>query len=226
MPKIYTDTNVLRYFGIAFPDSSLADDLRDHLLLSPLSVMELLSQLGTSDAAGAFAALQAFPRVHNAEASGMLPWSDDVFRICLFNLPPEEDVITPSLNNAVVRVLNAFKSEDLKEDGEELRKLMDTAKEQTAKQFSEVINGWRSGGPLSKEEHETIFARSIARRAGTDEAAVDVDFVLKHLNALYVFEKTKLEVGAQNCQYNVDKHSNDVYDAELLVYLADQPFTC
>lgn len=30
-----------------------------------------------------------------------------------------------------------------------------------------------------------------------------------------------MHVGAQNHEYKIDKHSNDVYDAELLVYLAD-----
>ncbi len=30
-----------------------------------------------------------------------------------------------------------------------------------------------------------------------------------------------MRIGAQNDDYNVDKHSNDVYDAELPIYLAD-----
>jgi hypothetical protein len=221
MAKIYTDTNVLRYFGTAFGETGLTADLRDQLLLSPLSVMELLSQLGTDGAEEAFAAVQAFLRVYNPEASGMLPWSDDTFRMCLFALPPGEDVITPSLNNAVVRALNASEPGDLKADAEELRTLMDASKDQTAKQFSDVLNRWRSEGPLPEEEHRAIFARSIARRAGVDETTVDVDFIVKHLNALYVFESTKMQVAAKSHEYNVDKHSNDVYDAELLIYLAD-----
>ncbi len=77
-------------------------------------------------------------------------------------------------------------------------------------------------GPVGRgTEHRAIFARSIARRAGVDEATVDVDFVVKSLDALYVFESHRMQVGAQNLDYNVDKHSNDVYDAELLIYLAD-----
>jgi hypothetical protein len=85
MVKIYTDTNVLRYFGIAFAETSLAEDLKVQLLLSPLTLMELISQLGTDGADEAFAAVQALPRVHNPEATGMLPWSDDLFRMSLFN---------------------------------------------------------------------------------------------------------------------------------------------
>ena len=221
MVKIYTDTNVLRYFGTAFAKASLAEDLQVQLLLSPLTVMELISQLGTEGAEEAFAAVRALPRVHNAGATGMLPWSDDLFRMSLFNLPPGEDTITPALNNAVINILNAAKAEDLKDDGKEMRALLDEGKDEAAKNFSAVLNSWRSEGQLAEADHRAIFARSIARRAGFDEAKVDVDFVVKSLNALYVFENHRMQVGAQNHDYNVDKHSNDVYDAELLIYLAD-----
>ncbi len=221
MVKIYTDTNVLRYFGTAFAKVSLAEDLQVQLLLSPLTVMELISQLGTGGAEEAFAAIQALPRVHNAGATGMLPWSDDLFRISLFNLPPGRDTITPALNNAVINILNAAKAEDLRDDGKEMRALLDEAKDETAKNFSAVLNSWKSEGPLSETEHKAIFARSIARRAKYDETKVDVDFVVKSLNALYVFENHRMQVGTQNHDYNVYKHSNDVYDAELLIYLAD-----
>lgn len=221
MVKIYTDTNVLRYFGIAFAKTSLAEDLQNQLLLAPLAVMELLSQLGTGGAEEAFAAVQSLPQVYNAKATGMLPWSDDLFRMALFNLPPREDTMTPALNNAVINVLNAAKASDLSDVGKEMRALLDTERDKEAKIFSAVLNSWRADGPLSEAEHKTVFARGIARRAGFDEFKVDVDSVVKSLNALYVFENDRMQVGAQNLDYNVDKHSNDVYDAELLIYLAD-----
>lgn len=44
---------------------------------------------------------------------------------------------------------------------------------------------------------------------------------MNNLNALYVFENQRMKVAARSRDYNVDKHSNDVYDAELLIYLAD-----
>ena len=221
MVKIYTDTNVLRYFGTAFANASLPEDLQVQLLLSPLTMMELLSQLGTDGAEEAFAAVQALPRVHNSAATGMLPWSDDLFRISVFNLAPGTDTVTPALNNAVRNTLNAAKAEDLKEDGKEMRALLDKGKDEAAKNFAAVLNDYRLEGELPQEEHRAIFARSIACRAGVDEATVNVDFVVNSLNALYVFENQKMKVGAKSRDYNVDKHSNDVYDAELLIYLAD-----
>jgi hypothetical protein len=221
MPKIYTDTNVLRYFGEAFANTTLPDDLRDELLLAPLAVMELFSQLGTAGAADVYAAVHAFPRVHNPAASGMLPWSDDLFKISIFGLPPGENVMMPALNNAINNVLDAKCPEDLFDDGAEMRALLVATKEEAAKQFSDVLDEWRTAGVLEESEHRRIFARSIARRAGFDEDKVDVDAVLSALNALYVFEKTRMKIGASEPEYNVLKHKNDVFDAELLIYLAD-----
>jgi len=221
MVKIYTDTNVLRYFGTAFADASLAEELQVQLLLAPLSLMELLSQLGTAGAEEAFAAIHALPRVHNAKATGILPWSDCFFRMSLFNLWPNEDTSTDALNRAVLNVLNATKAIDLLEAGKEMRTLLDICKQEASQNFSAVLNDWRVEGQLAEADHRAIFAHSIARRAGFDEAKVDIDFIVNSLNALYVFESHRMQVGAQNPNYNVSKHSNDVYDAELLIYLAD-----
>ncbi len=221
MVKIYTDTNALRYFGTAFANASLPEDLQAQLVLAPLALMELISQLGTNGAQEAYEAVHALQRVHNPRATGMLPFSDDFFRISLFNLPPGEDTITPALNSAVINILNAASADDLGEDGQEMRALLDGEKDKEAMNFSAVLNGWRAAGQLPEADHRAIFARSIAHRAGADEASVNVDFVVKSLEAHYIFEKHRMQVGAQNPDYNVNKHANDVYDAELLIYLAD-----
>lgn len=221
MVKIYTDTNALRYFGKAFAKSSLPTDLRDHLFLSPLSVMELLSQLGTNNAGEAFSAVHAFPRVHNPEASGMLPWSDIFLRMCLFGLPPEEDPITPALNRAVVNVLNAEHATDLENAGKEMRALLDFAKDWASKDFAAVLSSLRTDGDLPEAQHREIFANSIATRANVEGSSVDIDFIAKSLDAFFTFEKQRMKVAAKNRDYNIQKHSNDTYDAELLIYLAD-----
>jgi len=221
MIKIYTDTNVLRYFGSAFAATALAEDLPVQLLVSPLALMELLSQLGTDQAQEAFNAVQALPRVHNQGPTGVLPWSDDFFRIAIFNEPPGEDVTTPLLNKAVNNVLNAIGPEDLRTAGEEMRDLLDREKNAAAENFAALLNSWRAEGPLPEQEHQTIFARSIARRAGVDANSVDVDQVVDRLNALYTFEKQKVEAAASSPNYNVTSRANDVYDTELLIYLAE-----
>lgn len=191
------------------------------LLLAPLSIMELLSQLGTDDANEAFAAIQALPRVHDPVETGVLPWSDDLFRIALFKLPPGEDTMTPALNKAVIAALNAPTADALRDEGKETRALLDTSKAEATANFAALLNAWRTEGPLSEADHQAIFARSIARRAGLDEADVNVELVVDALNAHYIFEKSRIETAVKHRDYNVEKRANDVYDAELLISLAD-----
>lgn len=221
MVKIYTDTNVLRYFGEAFATRSVPQEIAVQLLLAPLAILELLSQLGTADAESAFAAIQALPRVHNPAACGMLPWSDDFFRMCLFKLPPSQDSVTQSINNAVNNVLNATNAADLATDGAEMRALLDKGKNEAVGNFTDLSASAKAEGILDPAEDRRIFAQSITRRAGVEPASVDVDFVLTHLDAHYRFEQQRINAAVDNPEYNVRKRANDVYDAELLIYLAD-----
>jgi len=184
--------------------------------------MELLSQLASdTDARAAFAALHAFPNIHNAKASGMLPWSDTLFRVSIFGLPIITDEVIPSLNNAVNDVLNATDVQSMRKLGEHFRAMLDEAKLQKVEEFSDLMKVWRSGGGMSEKEHRQIFAHSIARSAKAEVANADVDFIVGKLNALYLFDKNKITRAAKDKNYNPQKWANDLYDAEFLVYLAD-----
>lgn len=219
--RVYMDTNVLRYFGTAFADLTMDEDLRDRLLVAPISVMELLSQLATHGAPEVLLAIQAMLRVFNPQHTGVLPWSDDFFRMSVFDAPPKEDVITSSLNNAINNCLSVeWVNDDLKADAHEMQRLLDVAKTGTTDQFAALRQGWMVEG-LSENNHRNIFAHSIARRAGVPEDRVNVDTTILRLEALYTFEKAKLTEAANIVDYKPDKHENDVFDAELLVYLAD-----
>ena len=221
MVRIYTDTNVLRYFGEAFTTRTVPQEIAVQLFLAPLAILELLSQLGTEGAENAFAAVQALPRVHNPAACGVLPWSDDFFRTCLFKLQPGQDIITQSINNAVNRVLNAANAAELKAEGEEMRALLNKGKNEAADNFTALRASVSAEGRLDPAEERRIFAQSIARRAGVEPESVDVDFVLTHLDAHYRFEQQRINAAIDNPEYNVTKRANDVYDSELLIYLAD-----
>jgi hypothetical protein len=221
MLKLYSDTNVLRYFGEAFRTDAVPAEIAVQLLLAPLALLELLSQLGTKDAESAFAAIQALPRIHNPEGCGILPWSDDFFRMCLFNLPPGEDVMIRSLNNALIRVLNAGSASELKVEGDEMRLMMEAGKQDALNNFTVLRDSMRAEGKLGAAEDRTIFAQSIARRANVAPQFANVDLVVNQLAAHYAFEQQRIDNAASNPDYNLDKRINDTYDSELLIYLAD-----
>lgn len=219
--RLYLDTNVLRYFGVAFARTTLAEDLRDHIVMSPISVLELLAQLATGGADEAFAAIQAIPNVHSATATEMLPSSEDALRMHLFRLVPGDAIYMRSINTALNNCLRATAPMELHDEALELRALLLHTKDEAVATFTNLLTGWRHEGGLPEQEHRSIFARSIATRAGTDPAVVDADAVIANLDALYIYEAGKLAIAAAAPDYNVAKHANDLYDAEQLVYLSD-----
>ncbi len=220
--RIYLDTNVLRYFGTAFSERALDEDLRDRLLMSPNSVIELHSQLATEGAGDALSALQAIPRVYNVQHMGLLPSSHDWFRERVFDLPPKPETLIESISHIVNTCLGATTPEELRADSQDSQTLLNEAKDETAAQFGKLLAACGSEGSLPDKTHRKVFASSIADRAEISSTDVDyVDKVIDRLNALYVYEVDKLQRAAKAHDYNVKKHANDLLDAEQLVYLAD-----
>lgn len=218
--KTYTDTNVLRYFGTAFRASPLDGDLRDQLLMSPISILELLSQLATKGGTDALSAVQAVVNVYNPSHAGLLPWPKDAFREAVFGVPATPDALTDAITKAVNRCLVATTPQELHNESSRLQDLLTKAKHETAAAFEDFLKAFKGNGPLGDDAHRSIFARSIAVRAEVPTQGVDVDKVIERLNALYVYGVDQLNTAAAAHNYNVKKHDNDFLDAEQLAYSA------
>jgi hypothetical protein len=50
---------------------------------------------------------------------------------------------------------------------------------------------------------------------------LNIDKIVDNLHAHFIFERERVRVGAEAHNYNVAKRKNDIFDAELLIYLAD-----
>ncbi len=48
-PKVYFDSDCFHHFATTFADNPLASDLRETILLSPVTMMEVLSHLQGDD---------------------------------------------------------------------------------------------------------------------------------------------------------------------------------
>lgn len=64
--------------------------------------------------------------------------------------------------------------------------------------------------------------RGIATRVRADATSKPASEIVSALNAYHEFEQAKLHIATQNRDYNPEKHQNDLFDAEQLIYLADQ----
>lgn len=219
--KIYFDTNVLRYFADAFGNAPLNADLKQHLVVSPISVLELLSEIGTDQAEAAFRTVKAFPNLFDTNNPiPLLPWEDEVFRVLVFDQAPRPDRLTELLSNAMARAFHANCVEEIREDARELRGLLDQAKLRATDDFSALLHSFRQHGAIADDDHRRIFANGIAHRAGVPQEGVDVDRVIERLSALWAYEHEHVVNSAGERGYDPYRHQNDFFDIEQLVYLA------
>jgi hypothetical protein len=102
MPKhIYLDTNAFRYFGHAFANTTLTDDLRDKVLISPLSAFEVFAQLADErDGDKVLNYVHAIRNWTNPKRSGLLPWPNEWLYQVWFQKPHEDDGFTRKMQDA------------------------------------------------------------------------------------------------------------------------------
>jgi hypothetical protein len=221
MPTIFFDTNVLRYFAKAFSDASIDLELKQHFAVSPISLLEVLSELATNDADEAFRTIRTFPNIFDTDRLPLLPWEDDVFRTLIFNLPQQPQSQLPELlGNATRRVFHSSSPADVEKEAQQLRDMMDRAKYESTEDFAKLLDSWRANGGVTDLEHRRIFATSIANRAGVPQEGVDVNHVISKLDVLWAYEYQRVTNAAAEKDYNPHRHENDFYDAQQLIYLA------
>ena len=75
--------------------------------------------------------------------------------------------------------------------------------------------------PMSDDEVLDAWFRGVAKRAKGDPSTKSAVAIASALDAYFKFEKRKLRVALSNADYNYQKHRNDAFDAEQLIYLFD-----
>lgn len=219
--KIYFDTNVLRYFADAFRDRQVDADLKQHIVVSPISLLELLSEIGTDQAEEAFRTVKAFHNIFDTDNPiPLLPWESEISRVLVFNQPPRQDQLAELLSNATARALYASTIADIQDDARQLRDLMDRAKLSATDNFASLLASMRKYGTVADDEHRRIFANGVAHRAEVPQEGVDPHPVIDRLSALWAYEYEHVVNAARERGYDPYGHQNDFFDIEQLVYLA------
>ena len=219
MPKkVYFDTVSFREIGKALENAALPDDLRENLVVSPLSAFEILSQLTITKADEVLRQIQATHNWINPKRAALLPWPDDVLANVGFGKPMKDDDFTPRMEKAFNVCLNATSAGCLQEEAGKLKDMMDAMKLRTAQDFGRLLDAARKESPKGDWFSEPWF-QAIAKRAKADPKSKSAGELATTFSAYHEFERVKLETALQYKDYNVEKHQNDVLDAEQLIYL-------
>lgn len=132
--QVYFDTNVLRYLSVAFSETELQLELRRAIVLSPVSAIELMSQLCEQSAAQAFSAVQAMwnwlpPQVNLLDPPPIF------VRMSVAGDDDRGDDTFERMSAALDSCLHARSVEHLREASEELRRYLQRAKEAACEMY-------------------------------------------------------------------------------------------
>ncbi len=219
--RTYFDTVAFREIGGAFDkEQQLSLSLRERIIISPITVVEVLSQLTIARADEVLRQVQAVHNWCNPEHAGLLPWPDDWLFSVWFQKPAPDNGYTERMQKAINVCLAADSVKSLEEDAGKLKDAMDRMRQQTADAFGGLVEQARRD-TLEDEKFSNAWFSGIANRVKADPASKSLPEIISELSAYHEFERVKLQIAVRSKDYNPQKHKNDLLDAEQLIYLAD-----
>jgi hypothetical protein len=221
--RIYFDTVAFRAVGKAFEKDILSYDLKNAILISPITLFELWSQLTINKSDEVLRQIQSTPNWTDTKI-GLLPWPDDALYALWHRTLAPDDGFTRKIEQAFNLSLAATSPDQLREAAGELRDAIDNATDKMASEFEKLLDSARTSGLRSKHFSNAWYV-GVAKRAKGDPSCKSFDEIRSSLSAYFEFEMSKLQVALDNKKYNPKKHKNDALDAEQLVYLYDESLT-
>jgi len=190
------------------------------MLISPITIFEVLSQLSIKNADEILLQIHAMHNWTIPAHTNVLPWPDASLYSIWFKKAAPDDGYTKKLEKAINVCLEAESVESLREEAGKLKNAMDGVKQQSADQFKELIEAMRTG-TISTENFSELWFQGLANRLKTDSKVRVMAEIVADLSAYHEFDESKLRIATQNKNYNPEKHRNDLFDGEQLIYLAD-----
>jgi hypothetical protein len=207
--------------GKAFACAKLNPELRERIVLSPISLLEVFSQLTIPKPAEVFSQIHAVLNWTNPDNTGLMVWPSEALFGIWTGERAKDDGFTKRMQSAYNACLAADSAEALQEDAGKLKDVLDKIKDQAAANFARLLESARDE-PLNDERLSDAWLRGIASRIDVDPKSGKLKEIASRLSAYYEYEYAKLHLALSHKDYNALKHRNDVIDAEQLIYLSDE----
>jgi hypothetical protein len=215
---VYFDSDVFHRVGTTFSVQGLASELRERVLVSPITMIEVLSHLTLKKNTEILAHIQAVHNWVNPNHAGLLAWPTHAIAEVGFHKAAEPDNFMSNIEKTINLCLATDSPEELRESASKLKDSVDRMKESTSADFNRLVEGWRKE-TLTPEAFSEMWVSGIAKRAKADPACRPVADIISSLSAYHEFEEQRLLTAVNNREYKPDE--NDLLDSEQLPYLGD-----
>jgi hypothetical protein len=223
---VYFDTNIVRYLSEGLREKSLPPEQQRQVVLSPVSVIELVSQIATVpyEALGAIHALSTWIDIKQIQ---LLGWPDVIMARWVFSKEIADEV-SENLER-VLRTCYESKVPDgkLRDDAGALFEFLEMAKRHKATLLENVVGAIRQN-PKDNSRENLRAATRLALASGLRERAAapdekSEDHIAGCLPAYFEYHTNLIERAVPLIAFNffTREHLNDHFDAEQLIFLAD-----
>jgi hypothetical protein len=104
---IYFDTDTFHNFAETLKSHALAEDLRDAILFSPVTLMEAFAHLANTWGKSVHEQINGLHNWVNKDHTGVFPWMDDAINSIAFGVPSTDDTYRRRLKDDLDVLLNA-----------------------------------------------------------------------------------------------------------------------
>lgn len=225
--SVYFDTNVIRHLRKGLREQSLPQEVKNQVVLSPLSVLELVSQIAAApnDALSAIHAMRSWMDPDHAE---LLGWVDVFVAHWVFSRE-----IPDETSKGLRRVLTACyvtqaPDDKLCEDARALLNFLTKAKQRKATLLSDAASAIRQRPEDNSNENlrgaaRLALADGLRAKAGLTPQEIGDDAIAACLPGYFEYHMDLVARAIPDDKFDFfsAKHLNDHLDAEQLLFLAD-----
>ena len=223
----YFDTNIIRYLREGLKEQSLSQEQKQKVVLSPVSVLELVSQIAVvpDKALGAIHAMKSWIDTQHAD---LLGWRDVFIAHWVFSKE-----LADKVSEGLKRVLTVCYESDaadakLREDAGALLKFLKNSKCKKAALLDDAARNIRKTPKDNSKENLRGAARLALASGLRGEVAATPDempddALAGNLPAYFEYHTDLIVRAIPDANFNFfsEKHLNDHFDADQLLFLAD-----
>ena len=225
--SVFFDTNIIHYLRDGLRHQSLSQEQKRHVVLSPISVLELVSQIAAApdEALGAIHALRAWIDTEHAD---LLGWREAFIAHWVFSKRIADEV-SEGLKRVLTTCYVSEKPDNkLREDAGALSEFLETAKRGKATLLENAARTIRQTPKDNTKDNlrgaaRLAIASGLRAAVGATSDEMPEDAIAGCLPAYFEYHSDLIQRAIPNDEFNSfsRKHLNDHFDAEQLVFLAD-----
>lgn len=212
--EVYVDTDGFRHIAKTFAKKQLSDELRNRMVLSPITILEVFSQLTLPGAVAdeILSEVKALPHFVNHRNINLLPWWTATVH---GDFEEADTVFAKRIQEILDGCLQANTVGELQEDASQLKNVLDQEVEKQKANFRELVERYKASGG-DQVKFRDVCAEALADRAKLDKNGRWLAKILSDLSAHIEYQEERVKLAAQDPKHKPDK--NDYLDSLQLIY--------